>query len=43
MLKIVCAWCGYIINQGEDINDKVSHGICDHCFKVLMAIDDKGE
>ena len=35
-MKIVCAWCEKIIGFKEQENkrdDRVSHGICDDCFK----------
>ena len=44
-LKQVCAWCGKVINLGDDPNPdpaRVSHGICDGCLKKQMDKMDKG-
>ena len=31
MAKIVCAWCGRILEEGPD--EKISHAICPECFE----------
>ena len=43
-LKVVCAWCGVTIREGDDKAD-VSHGICALCFEreVDKLNDVKGE
>jgi len=34
MQTIRCAWCGLLIQQGDD-NAPVSHGICPECAKTM--------
>ena len=43
-MKLVCAWCGVTIREGDDKAD-VSHGICASCFEreVDKLNDVKGE
>jgi hypothetical protein len=37
MMKIVCAWCNIIIQEGPEY--PMSHGICPECGKkILMGI-----
>jgi len=31
MAKIVCAWCGRILEEGPE--EKISHAICPECFE----------
>lgn len=36
--KIVCAWCGEVICEGDD-DLLVSHGICPKCYDKEMKED----
>ena len=35
MNKIICAWCGKVMKEGEE---PVSHGICKECAKKIEAV-----
>ncbi len=32
-IKLVCAWCGKVLTEGEE---PISHGICSECSKKEM-------
>ena len=34
MIKTVCAWCGYVVENGDD--SYISHTICNTCCKVEL-------
>lgn len=36
--KIVCSWCGAIIQDGPQPDDEISHGICPDCFFIQSQI-----
>lgn len=42
MIIIQCAWCGTKIgtkecNEHDEVNGKISHGICNTCEKKMYA------
>ena len=37
-LKLICAWCGKVIREGDE-NSPPSHGICESCkYKELKRV-----
>lgn len=43
-MKVICAWCGKVIQEGEpDKDGKVSHGACKECAeKIMRDIEKRG-
>jgi len=36
-MKIICAWCKKIIEEGKEPDEESSHGICPECYDKELA------
>ena len=36
-MKIVCAWCGVLVSEANDGDDRTSHCICPPCTAEVLA------
>lgn len=36
LLTIVCAWCGLVLQEGDDPHGPISHGACPVCAQKWL-------
>ncbi len=36
-IKVLCAWCNSLINEGVTMDGQVSHGICPDCHSAFLS------